>query len=178
MHKYFIAIIIPEPAQNEILSYKNHVAENYNSKAALRSPGHITLHMPFEWKEEKENILIDKLSAFKAAGPFQAGLKDFGCFAPRVIFVDVVKNEALENFQKQVVIHAKKELNLFNQSESMRGFHPHVTIAFRDLKKEMFHKAWDYFKDQKYSVSFSVNSFHLLKHTGKEWLPHHRFQFQ
>ena len=44
---------------------------------------------------------------------------------------------------------------MFNQSDNLRGFHPHITIAFRDLKKQVFHKAWEEFKDKKYNIDFN-----------------------
>ena len=178
VQKYFIAIVIPEPFQTEIVAFKQLVKEKYNSKAALRSPAHITLHMPFEWKEEKEGALIDTLPQFSFKEDIMIELQNFSCFNQRVIFVDVIKNEQLVNLQNKLVNYVKKNLNLFNQSDDMRGFHPHVTIAFRDLKKQLFHEAFTYFKTQSYSASFKVNSFCLLKHTGKEWKEHKEFSYK
>ena len=170
IQKYFIAIVIPEPFQTEVMEFKNLIKESYNSKGALRSPAHITLHMPFEWKEEKELILIDKLKALKFKEPLNIELQNFSCFEPRVFFVDVVKNELLNQLQNELVAYVKRNLQLFNQANDLRGFHPHVTIGFRDLKKENFYQALDYFKSKTFSASFTSSSFCLLKHTGKEWL--------
>jgi 2'-5' RNA ligase len=55
---YFIAIIPPQPVFEETWQLKNHFKEHYQSKASLNSPPHITLHMPFEWKVEKEEMLV------------------------------------------------------------------------------------------------------------------------
>ncbi len=175
--KYFIAIVAPEPEQAEIMSLKEDVKNKFNSKGALRSPAHITLHMPFEWKEEKENFLIETLQNFFLNEELKIELKDFSCFEPRVIFVDVVKNEILNCLQNELVLYIKKNLRLFNQSNDMRGFHPHITIAFRDLKKEKFYEALAYFKKQNYHASFMVKSFCLLKHNGKEWMVHNEINF-
>jgi 2'-5' RNA ligase len=170
IQKYFIAIVIPEPFQAELMALKNIVKDKFNSKGALRSPAHITLHMPFEWKEEKETVLIDTLKQFKFNEGFTIELHNFSCFEPRVLFVDVVKNELLIKLQNELMIFAQKNLKLLNQVNDMRGFHPHITIAFRDLKKEKFYQALDYFKNQTFNASFISNSFCLLKHTRKEWL--------
>src|SRR5438105_1617865 len=93
--KYFIAIVIPEPFQSDIMALKQLVSENFNSKGALRSPAHITLHMPFEWKEEKENVLIEKLQGFRFNQRLSVQLKKISAFEPRVIFVDVIPDPAL-----------------------------------------------------------------------------------
>ena len=61
---YFIAIIPPSPVYEEALELKKYFKEQYGSKAALNSPPHITLHMPFLWNEEKEKKLTERLLVF------------------------------------------------------------------------------------------------------------------
>ncbi|HTA63281.1 MAG TPA: 2'-5' RNA ligase family protein [Bacteroidia bacterium] len=177
IQKYFIAIVIPEPFQTELMGLKNVVKDKFNSKGALRSPAHITLHMPFEWKKEKEDALVNTLQQFTFNESFKIKLQNFACFEPRVLFVDVVKNLLLEQLQHELAVYAQKNLRLLNQVNDMRGFHPHVTIAFRDLKKDKFYQALDYFKTQTYKATFEAKSFCLLKHTGKEWLTYKEFIF-
>lgn len=176
--KYFIAIVLPEPFQAEIMGLKQYVSENFNSKGALRSPAHITLHMPFEWKEEKENILIEKLQGFTFDESISVRLKNFSAFEPRVVFVDVVPDPLLGELYKSLVTHIKQNLNLFNEANNARGFHPHATIAFRDLKKPMFYKAWEHFKNREYSGSFTTRTFHLLKHSPGKWEVYREFTFK
>jgi 2'-5' RNA ligase len=175
VNKYFIAIIPSQPLLSELEEIKFDISQRYNNKSALRSPAHITLHMPFELKAEKEDILLNTLSEFKFHSSFSVELKDFSCFEPKVIFVDVVKNETLFELQKNLVYHIKSHLNIFNQAESERGFHPHVTIAFRDLKKEAFYMAYEEFKQKVFSAHFDCNSFWLLKHADRKWHPFQEF---
>src|SRR6185369_3080743 len=87
---YFIAIIPPPPIYEQALEFKNHFKERYQSKAALSSPPHVTLHMPFEWKEKKEGELVLKLTSFsKNKNWIALQLQNFACFAPRVIYIHV-----------------------------------------------------------------------------------------
>ncbi len=75
---YFLAIIPPQPIYDEVMTLKQEVLEKFDSKAALRSPPHITLHMPFKWKEKKEEHLIQKLSEFQfEASSFSLELQNF-----------------------------------------------------------------------------------------------------
>jgi 2'-5' RNA ligase len=175
--KYFIAIIPPEPILSEIEKIKQEISQKYNNKSALRSPAHITLHMPFEIKTEKEELMIGKIAEFDFSIPFKLQLKNFSCFEPKVIFVDVVPNEILSALQKELVYHIKSNLNIFNQYDDKRAYHPHVTIAFRDLKKSDFYLANEEYKSKTYNAEFKVNSFFLLKHAGKIWLPFKEFSF-
>lgn len=167
---YFIAIIPPSPVLEEAMELKNYFNEKYKSKASLNSPPHITLHMPFQWKEEKENLLIEKISAFaKPFHSFELNFLNFNCFPPRVIYIDVEKNDALIILQKDLQRFCKIELNLFNANYKEHAFHPHVTLAFRDLKKQDFVAAWEEFKERKFERTCKVISISLLKHDGKKW---------
>lgn len=174
---YFIAIIPVQPFYDQTLALKNYFKDQYNSRASLNSPPHITLHMPFEWKEKKEEMLIEKLTLFaKQHSSGELCLTDFNAFPPRVIYMDVVKNDWLENLQRELHRFCKIELNLFNANYKEHPFHPHLTLAFRDLKKEDFKKAWEEFKEKKFEGKFVVKEIVLLKHDGKIWESRSKFK--
>jgi 2'-5' RNA ligase len=167
MKKYFIAIVLPEPLFTEIEAVKQVLFKKQGLKGALRSPAHITLHRPFEWKEEKENILVEKLQNFKFETAFELELKNYAAFEPRVIYADVLPNETLFELHKNLTLYAKRELKLFNESDDMRGFHPHVTVAFRDLKKPKFYELRSDFIHKKLNHSFCCMDFSILKLENK-----------
>jgi 2'-5' RNA ligase len=176
---YFIALIPPQPIYDEALEQKHYFKEHYNSKASLNSPPHITLHMPFRWKEQKEEQLVQKLEDFiKVFDPIKVCLDNFSAFAPRVIFINVVKTDALEMLQKSIQRFCKKELNLFNANYKEQPFHPHLTLAFRDLKKPNFKKAWEEFAQKEYKAEFIADKLALLKHNGKTWAIFREFNLE
>ena len=177
LQKYFIAIVPPEPLLSEIQDKKKSIFEKYQTKGALRSPGHITLHMPFSWEEEKENKLIACLQSFDFETAFHISLENFSCFEPRVVFINVKQDETLFQLQKKLVQHVKVNLQLFNQSDNMRGFHPHITIAFRDLKKPVFYKIWEEFQHKSFEHTFNCHSFYLLKPVKDKWEVYKEFGF-
>lgn len=167
---YFIALIPDEPVLSEVMAFKQEVKEKFNSKGALRSPPHITLHMPFKWPADREELLIEKLSGFQFDQyPFQVTLRGFDFFEPRVVFVDVDKTEVLTQLQKELSDFVRRELKFFNADYKDRGFHPHMTIGFRDLKKAVFPEVKIYFQDRKYQRQFEISAFCLLKHSGELW---------
>lgn len=161
--KYFIALVLPEPVFGLVEALKQRLQKDYGLKGALRSPAHITLHRPFEWKEEKEQELIKKLSGFRFETALEIELKNFAFFEPRVIYVDVVQNPALNDLHSQLTRFAKRELRLFNEADDLRGFHPHVTIANRDLKKPLFFELKQVFEKEKFDAAFSCPGFSLLR---------------
>lgn len=173
--KYFIAIVIPEPFFTEIESLKHELLTSHGLKGALRSPAHITLHRPFEWKEEKERLLIEKLRNFKFDSDFKIELQNFAWFEPRVIYVNVQPNQHLFELHARLTSYAKQELKLFNEAEDLRGFHPHVTVAFRDLKKAMFYELQKGFDKKQFHGKFHYAGFSLLK-LNKKWEELHSFK--
>ncbi|MCU0383965.1 MAG: 2'-5' RNA ligase family protein, partial [Cyclobacteriaceae bacterium] len=137
--RYFIAIIPPPEIAEELEAHKHYCALNFQSKASLRSPAHITLVMPFLWKEKKENMLAEKLCAFCASEkPFAVTLENFASFAPRVIYAHVQSDEVLLDFQQRIARYVKQTFYLLHPNRYDLPWHPHITIAFRDLKKEIF----------------------------------------
>lgn len=172
--KYLIAIVLPTPVINEVEEIKNQLFKLYNLKGALRSPAHITLHRPFEWKETNELKLIESLKTFTFKNIFTINLKNYNFFEPRVIFINVEKNETLVDLHKHLKLFAQNQLKLLNEINDLRGFKPHVTIAFRDLKKPLFYKLQNEFESKKYSNSFNYLGFSLLKF-DKKWEVLHNF---
>lgn len=175
LQKYFIAIVPPEPLLSQIQDIKKSIFEGYKTKGALRSPGHITLHMPFSWEEEKESKVISCLQAFQFNELVNVSLDGFSCFEPRVLYINVREEEALFELQKKLVQHVKVNLQLFNQSDDMRGFHPHITVAFRDLKKPVFYKLWEEYRDKRFQENFICNAICLLKHINDKWEVYREF---
>jgi 2'-5' RNA ligase len=167
---YFIALIPPSPIYDEALEQKLYFKDNFNSKASLNSPPHITLHMPFRWKEQKEKDLATRLGEFmKGYEPIKVCLDNYSSFPPRVIYINVVNTEALENLQRGIHRFCKKELNLFNANYKEQPFLPHLTLAFRDLKKPNYKKAWEEFESREYKAEFIADRIALLKHNGRVW---------
>jgi 2'-5' RNA ligase len=170
LKQYFIALVPPSPLYDDVSRLKNYFREQYNSKASLNSPPHITLHMPFRWREDKEPDLTKALSDFSfGRESFKLQLLNFNAFPPRVIFIDVVQNDTLTALNKDLHRFCKRELNLFNAAYKDLAFHPHMTLAFRDLKKPMFLKAWEEFQERKFAATFTIDKIVLLKHNGKVW---------
>ena len=176
---YFLAIIPPEPLRTKLHELKTEVAKNYNSKAALRSPPHITVHMPFQYSPKKESRLIRVLTEFCSnQDTFRLCLDGFGAFPPRVLYVSVEANVDLTNLQRQLCETMARRFNVHNANYRDRPFHPHITIGFRDLKKSNFLRAWEHYGAQDFESEFEATELTLLKHSGAIWEEHDRFKFE
>jgi 2'-5' RNA ligase len=167
---YFIALVPPEPIRTETWQFKEEVADKWGSKKALNSPPHVTLHMPFRLKPKKEPELLSQLTnCLAGAESPKVTLKNFGAFAPRVIYVNVVLTEELRKLQKCVQKCMQRNFGLLSAEYKQQGYSPHLTIAFRDLKKSTFLEAWPEYQNRTYSAEWVANSVALLKHNGSSW---------
>jgi 2'-5' RNA ligase len=169
MTLYFIAIVAPDEVNRQVLAWKNYMLHQFNCKVALRSPAHITLVPPFNMQPALEKPLALALGAFaREQTLFPVYLKNFAAFAPRVIYVHVEHSLPLLQLKKNADIFLLQD-HRFPIKKEERSFHPHITIATRDLKKGDFAAAWPYFHDRLYEAVFEAGAISLLAHTGKQW---------
>ena len=117
VYRYFLAIIPPEPLATEVTAIKQEFVERFNTKAALRSPAHITLHMPFQWREAKEERLFKVLAQATKFRPFNIQLNGFGAFPPSTIFIQPEKSTELEAMNMALLETSKRQLG-FHQARS------------------------------------------------------------
>lgn len=165
---WFIALLPPEPIREEVTAFKEYAAEHFGSRRALRSPAHITLFPPFQMERSQLPALESELETFSRQQlSFPLELDGFSSFPPRVIFVDARPSEALNRLQKALQDHLKDRLGM--AYPGAHGFHPHMTVAFKDLRKSMYRPAWAYFQKVAYQREFSVDAITLLWHDGQYW---------
>lgn len=169
MNMYFVALVAPREIDQQVLKWKNYFKEHYKCTVALKSPAHITLIPPFWMKEELEIDLINSINEFSnSKNKFEIILKDFAAFKPKVIFIDVVKNGMLHELHAAFNDFILKQ-NKFPVKKDDRPFHPHVTLATRDLYKKAFHEAWEIFSEKQYEAKWLINGISLLRHNKKNW---------
>ncbi len=164
-----IGIIPSKKICGEVNQFKLFAKEHFQSGHALNAPPHITLISPFHLEMPDFQALDSTLKVFvKNQKEFYLGLDNFSAFPPRVIFVDIIANVELNTLKIELSKALKEKLNLADKDHK-RDFHPHLTVAFKDLTKERFEPAWQHFSKKKYSRSFLVKSIFLLKHENKKW---------
>ncbi len=174
---FFIAVVPPIDVRENVTKLKNELSVRFNSNHALRSPPHITLHMPFRLTEKKYELMVSLIGqTLSGQEPFPVNLRDFDFFEPRVVFVNVLKNDGLDRLFS-IISNTMRKVFVFNASYKRSNFHPHMTIGFRDLKKSDFYAAKAFYEKEKFQASFMCSSCWLLKHNGKNWDLYHEWLF-
>jgi 2'-5' RNA ligase len=168
--RFLIAILPPAELQAEVTVIKQVFADKYQSKGALKSPPHITLHAPFVWAEDRLSELEHSLKSFACdREPFVINLSNFAAFPPRVIYLDVLANHHLDLLHRDLLHHCDRDLQIIDQVAANRKFVPHMTVAFRDLKQSNFDQAWLDFQDREFTAQWQVQELTLLMHNGQRW---------
>ena len=169
LQKYFIAIVPDGEIQEKATDLKLKLREKYNLKYALKSPSHITLKMPFLWNEAKEDRLVSQLTLFFQEQPrFDLTFRGIGKFGQRVIFIKVGEQPLLHELQNNLANFCKTRLNL-KVEFSDSAYHPHMTVAFKDLKNPLFKEYFDFLTSFGFKGLMAVKEVALLKRENGRW---------
>jgi 2'-5' RNA ligase len=169
---YFIAIIPKREVREKITAFKQDFANRFNSTYALKVYPHITLKAPFKFSPNAHAELLRWFSDLHVLQKqFTIQLKDFGAFGNKrnpVVFVQPVVTKELQALQQQLIASFS---SVFpgNTHPTDLDFHPHMTIAYRDLSPEMFNKAWNEYKNKSFDEAFEVDAVYVLQHDSKKW---------
>lgn len=176
--KYFLAIVPEADIQQRITVLKENIKSEFNVKYSLKSPGHVTLKMPFSYNEAKEDRLISTLQDFLSSkNGFELELRGVSTFGSRVVFIGVEENQELMALQASLLVFCKKELKQVEEL-SDRNYHPHLTIAFKDLKKEQIPNIIQLARNADINLKFDVNQIVLLKRINHKWQILKRMSFK
>ncbi|SFO33946.1 2'-5' RNA ligase [Algoriphagus ornithinivorans] len=175
MQKYFLAILPPQEFLEKVEELKLHLREKFNVKYALKSPAHVTVKMPFSYDEHKEEKLASMLQDFCSnKSTFGMRVKGVDTFGKRVIFLDIKAEQDLYTFQSDLKKFLKTQVHLPDEL-SDRNYHPHMTVAFKDLKRQIFEAVFQEVKEAKLESEFQVSELTLLKRLDGKWSPHMNF---
>ena len=164
---YFIALLPPADLSEQIHQIRLQCSEKFGVYKALRPPVHITLYPPFRFEEILEKKLIHIIrQKTRGQAVFTQYLKDFGHFRKEVVFIKAPASPELTGLQQTVsALFQKVDPKRFQSP----AFHPHITIAYRDVRPETFNDIWAEYKNQTYSAHFIAEHFTLLKHDKIRW---------
>jgi 2'-5' RNA ligase len=112
---------------------------------------------------------------FEQEKSFSLSLGGIGSFGKRVAFLKIKYPPELKESQQRLLaftrVVLKKDIEI-----SDRNYHPHMTMAYRDVKKDQFQQVMDYLEPRKIKGSFKISEVSLLKKNNGTWNIIERFQ--
>lgn len=176
-HMYFMAIVLPAVLDEKIRPMKQRLFDAYRCRTGLKSPAHITLVPPFWMQPANEQAIKEAMDDLgREVAPFPLATDGFDAFPPRTLFIAVAPSEALEELKKRSDTHWKGYAQLGIRTDS-RPFHPHITLATRDLQRAHFFEAWPQLEGKEWKESWTADALSLLKHNGSCWEVVHEAPF-
>lgn len=174
--RFFIALLPP----SEVQAYANTVIQNlgdrYNTRTS-KSPPHITLQPPFFWQGDNTTPLEDRLRQFAQTQPtVPVTLSGFGAFAPRVLYINVLKTPELMALQAHLKTTLETTLDIKDPKAKGRAFAPHLTVASRRLNRAIFKKIWAELEPRQVEFNFWGDRLTLLIHDGQRWQIHSEYE--
>jgi 2'-5' RNA ligase len=169
LQKYFLALVPPPQILAKVHEIKIALRDQFGIKYALKSPPHITLKMPFSYNEAKEEQLLNSLQLhLQDQKPFRVKIDGVSTFGNRVVFLSIPRSEELMHLQHDVCKFSKTRLHL-TEELSDRNYHPHMTVAFKDIKASHFKEILGFVTAWGFTTEFDVKGVTLLKRIDGSW---------
>ncbi len=170
MPRFFIAVIPPPPIMSDANSVIQELSDRHQTRTT-NAPPHVTLQPPFEWPMEQVPQLEATLALFastQTAVPI--ALEGFGAFAPRVLYIHVVRSPALLQLQATLMQQLETDLGIVDAASKTRPFAPHITVASRQMTPAVFQRAWAELEARSMQAEFLGDRLTLLIHSGQQWV--------
>ena len=161
--RFWVGIILPKKIYNEILKTQKKIAEKYETYHGLESS--IGPHFTLTYQENIDEKDLKKIENIvheisKEIKPFKVKIVDFRRFYKnRVIYARVIKSKKLNILHKKL----SYKLSKFGKIRLLRGFTPHITIAYKDIIKENYRLAFKEFKRKKIYYEFELKRIYIGK---------------
>jgi 2'-5' RNA ligase len=175
---YFTALVLPDELNAEIAVFKQRMLNDFGCRISLRSPAHITLLPPFRMDAPDETALVEALDTCCALlAPFRVETAGFGAFPPRTLFIEPVLTADLKTVRNAMADFARA-YPTFGAVADARPFHPHITIATRDLTREAFEAAWANWGALPFVRRWEATGVETLRMGQKKWEVIHTSPFR
>ena len=173
-----IAILVPEPIRSQVLAEQQHIADTWGPKHALRTPPHLTIIPPLTVDDNTDVVIRDiAVTIAQRTSLFNLKLHGYGAFKPRVVFIQPENSDALQDLYTQWRTLLERGTPHLLRKYPDRPYHPHLTLAHRDVTPEQFHPMWDHYKGKSFDAGFDVTGVWILHNTRSGWEPETEYQF-
>lgn len=168
---HFIGVLLPEDITLTLEDCRRYMNEVYGCKSGHGTPIHVTLVPPFRLQEEYSTA--DLISAIeKEVLPkgldFTAHIDNFDAFGDRTLFANVIAGDAwtkLRDKTVQAIINTCPGCT----KKDKKPFHPHATVANRDIPTGIMTKALQVMNELNLAEDFPVDNITIFERKGNRW---------
>ncbi len=142
---FFVALLPQGDAKFQINNAKHQNSSRFACRVALKTPPHITIVPPFRLEDEKVRTMITAVkNHFEPPVNLTVKFGGVSAFENRTIFLDVLPDSAINAYDSAAKELVAQHPDLFPTVKFHDAFHPHVTLANRDILPEDFDEMMDF----------------------------------
>jgi 2'-5' RNA ligase len=168
---YFVALIPQGDVKVQINNIKHQTGGRFGCRQALKSPPHITIIPPFRLQPERvEEMLAAVRNHFEAPVNLSINFNGLGAFETRTIYLDIIADSGINAYDLAAKQLVSTQPDLFPNVRFHEAFHPHITLANRDIPPGDFREMMDYLGKKTYPVSCSELSLEILHLDRGRWI--------
>lgn len=175
-YKIGYAILLDDASHNYARGMELDISQRFQTRGGLRQSPHVTIKPPFTVETLEPFIeYFDQLA--QTTEPFDIELNGIDFFEPKVIFLNVEKNQKLHTLHQRIISDLKANHSIdFNPKTEGENVRFHSSLAVSDLTEENFYKAKEYLKDEKPRFTFRATTLGLFFYLGPEegWIIYRR----
>lgn len=179
---------LPGPIRTKIKRYQKQISEKFNTIGALDWVPHITI---------ADRVLIPKDNFRNICSKLKEvcnNTKPIKVYTKNLYFIKLTKSPFENPYAIAIEVETTKELlrlhgliqndlykKLKRPSLKSDKYSPHITLAYRDLTRENFEKAKQFFREHpiKLKYSLTINNIHLVVSLhNKQRRSVRRFEFE
>lgn len=168
---HFIGVLLPEDITLTLEDCRRYMNQAYGCKSGHKTPIHVTLVPPFALQEEFSTrdlvSAIEKYVLPQNLG-FLAHIENFDAFGDRTIFANVISSEKWTKLRDETVKAILKTCPGCTKKDQ-RPFHPHGTIANRDIPLGVMKKALETMNELNLVEDFPVDNITIFERQGFCW---------
>lgn len=170
--RFFVAVMADESLAARIETFRAWARETLGCRSGQRTPPHVTLVPPFALPPGSLDGLVSVLTAAAlAAVPFVARVEGFNSFGERTLFARVVPGPDWDSLRDVVygVASSQRPVLAARFPHPRVPFHPHLTIANRDIPPGSARAALSELRARGFSAEMPVDHIALLQFEGGAW---------
>jgi len=168
---YFVALIPQGEVKVQINHVKHQTGGRFGCRQALKSPPHITIIPPFRLQPERVEEMLEAVRGnFEAPVNLSVSFNGLGAFENRTIYLDIVADSGINSYDLVAKNLVATKPDLFPNVRFHDTFHPHITLANRDIPPGDFLEMMDYLKKKTLPESCNELSLEILHLDRGKWM--------
>ncbi|PKL36755.1 hypothetical protein CVV38_02540 [Candidatus Peregrinibacteria bacterium HGW-Peregrinibacteria-1] len=159
------AILLDDESHNFARQVELELCEKFGLCWGLRQSPHITIKTPFDTPDLRPIVnYLEELST--EISPFSIELEGFNSFEPKVLFIDVKDNPALQNLHLRILKDLQEKFQITPSQFEGPNMKFHSSIALEDTTEDKFQEAQAYLSQKKPYFKFKADTIGIFYHLG------------